>query len=152
MNLEHEEAHGNQGLKDQVAALKWIRENIASFEGDPDNITVFGCGAGAISTHLLMLSPLSEGTRIPNSKILTEVNRDVNRDCDFRLQVSFTRPFFKVALLFANGQCESSNRKLLNSLCYLAATPGIPEKSPSFFVNVPIRHLFKWKIVSSTKT
>ncbi|XP_032670314.1 esterase E4-like isoform X2 [Odontomachus brunneus] len=60
LNLEDEETTGNQGLKDQVAALKWIKENIKSFGGDPDNITVFGCGTGAISAHLLMISPLSK--------------------------------------------------------------------------------------------
>jgi para-nitrobenzyl esterase len=41
--------------------LKWIKENIEVFGGDPNNITVFGVSAGSSSTHLLMLSPLSKG-------------------------------------------------------------------------------------------
>ncbi|XP_012216886.1 esterase E4 [Linepithema humile] len=61
LNLDHEIASGNQGLKDQAAALKWIKENIETFGGDSNNITVFGISAGSSSTHLLMLSPLSKG-------------------------------------------------------------------------------------------
>ncbi|OXU20333.1 hypothetical protein TSAR_009551 [Trichomalopsis sarcophagae] len=61
LNLEDQVAPGNQGLKDQVAALKWVRENIANFGGDPDNVTIFGASAGAASVHYLCLSPLTRG-------------------------------------------------------------------------------------------
>lgn len=52
---------GNQGMLDQIAALGWVRRNIAAFGGDPENITVHGQSAGAMSTKTLLTSPLCRG-------------------------------------------------------------------------------------------
>nr|AJP62544.1 carboxylesterase [Oxya chinensis] len=52
---------GNMGFKDQVMALRWVQDNIASFGGDPHNVTIFGCSAGGWSCHALVLSPLAKG-------------------------------------------------------------------------------------------
>lgn len=51
----------NLGIRDQIAALNWVREHIRAFGGDPDSITVFGQSAGAISTQTLVSSPLTAG-------------------------------------------------------------------------------------------
>ena len=52
---------GNYAIKDQIAALTWIRDNIASFGGDPENVTIAGQSAGSLNVNQLTVCPLAEG-------------------------------------------------------------------------------------------
>ena len=54
------EVSGNYGMLDQIAALSWVKRNIAAFGGDPDHITIMGQSAGAMSVQTLVTSPLSK--------------------------------------------------------------------------------------------
>lgn len=57
------ECSGNQALKDIILGLRWIKENIRSFNGDPDNVTLLGSSSGAQMIHFLMLSPAVKGKK-----------------------------------------------------------------------------------------
>ncbi|XP_068630895.1 carboxylic ester hydrolase-like [Battus philenor] len=59
--LDTPEVPGNAGMKDQVAAMRWVQNNIEQFGGNPDNVTLFGESAGATSVTYHLLSPMSKG-------------------------------------------------------------------------------------------
>lgn len=55
------EPKGNYAYMDEIAALRWVKQNIAAFGGDPNNVTIFGFSAGGVSVHSLMASPMARG-------------------------------------------------------------------------------------------
>lgn len=61
LNTGDDILRGNQGMKDQVLAMRWVQANIRNFGGDPGRVTVFGSSAGAASVHYHLLSRMSRG-------------------------------------------------------------------------------------------
>jgi para-nitrobenzyl esterase len=62
LSQEHpEEAKGSYAYMDQIAALRWIQQNIGAFGGDPNNVTIFGFSAGGVSVHSLLTIPAAKG-------------------------------------------------------------------------------------------
>ncbi|VEN50980.1 unnamed protein product [Callosobruchus maculatus] len=61
LSLEDVELPGSNGLRDQTLALKWVQDNIGSFNGNPGSVTLTGFSAGAASVHLHYLSSYSRG-------------------------------------------------------------------------------------------
>jgi para-nitrobenzyl esterase len=62
LSAEHpEEPKGSYAFMDQIAALKWVQQNIAAFGGDPENVTIFGFSAGGVSVHSLLTIPAAQG-------------------------------------------------------------------------------------------
>jgi para-nitrobenzyl esterase len=56
-----DETKGNYAYMDQIAALQWVRRNIAAFGGNPNNVTIFGFSAGGVSVHSMLASPQARG-------------------------------------------------------------------------------------------
>lgn len=61
LTAEGSGSSGNYALRDMIAALQWVRENIGSFGGDPDRAMIFGQSAGSIGVQFLLVSPLARG-------------------------------------------------------------------------------------------
>jgi carboxylesterase type B len=94
-----EDGTANLGLLDQIAALEWVRDNIAAFGGDPDNVTIFGQSAGAMSVGTLLSMPRAKGlfrraiaeSGAADRVVWPEVAMRIGRELAQRLGVPATR-------------------------------------------------------------
>ncbi|KAJ9578096.1 hypothetical protein L9F63_025043, partial [Diploptera punctata] len=112
---------GNNGMKDQVMALKWVKKNIANFGGDPNRVTIFGQSAGGASVHLHMMSPMTAGL----------FHRAISQSGTALASWAFGEPEYLTEVAFKIGSkigCNATEEKALLQ-CFI-------EKPGRAFVNI----------------
>jgi len=125
---------GDFGLQDQLAALRWVKHNIAAFGGDPCNVTIFGESAGAHAIGLLMASPLAPGLF---NKAIMESGAWWDRNHGSLTTFAEARQYGlnfekKVGVTSVTGLRELSAQVLNNAQPYnLNQDPGVTGFSPS---------------------
>ena len=104
-----DEVATNFGVQDAVAALRWVKENVAAFGGDPGNITVFGESAGANMVNTLLVVPAAEG--LFNRAIAQSASTGLAPDAYPDKRAGFLPPAYKAGEKFAESLGVSSQGK-----------------------------------------
>jgi para-nitrobenzyl esterase len=118
---------GNYGLLDQLQALRWVRENISHFGGDPGRVTVMGQSAGAVDICLLMASPMAAGLF---QRAIME-----SGDCQGTLNQDIRTP---IAYDSIPGSGEQAGERLANDLAVAEGPTGLQELR-----NLPAEEILK---------
>ncbi|XP_018561795.1 venom carboxylesterase-6-like [Anoplophora glabripennis] len=134
LSTEDDVIPGNNGMKDQVLALEWVRDNIASFGGNPDSVTLVGLSAGAASVHLHYFSPLSEGLFVKG------ISQSGSALASWAIKKNALKRAKKLALLVDCPDSPSEDLKsclkqkpaqtLLEQLAYFQGTDNLGELAP----------------------
>ncbi|XP_059483675.1 venom carboxylesterase-6-like isoform X2 [Neocloeon triangulifer] len=118
---------GNNGLKDQVEALRWVKRHIELFGGDPDNVTLVGLSAGGSSVHFHYLSPLSRGL------FSQGVSMSGTAMCRWALAENMREKSLQIATSLGCGQNDS--RQILDCL----------RERPAQNIVAQVEHLQVWQ-------
>ncbi|EDV55476.1 esterase B1 [Drosophila erecta] len=118
LSLPEEGIHGNMGLKDQRLALEWVQENIASFNGDPNNVTLFGESAGGSSVHLHTLA------RHANRLFHKAIMQSGTANMEWVFQNEEPTKTRRLAELLGGGDFGGDTKALLTFLQSEKATPS----------------------------
>ena len=126
-------------------ALKWVKENISKFGGDPDNVTIFGVSAGSVLVHALLLSPCARGNaRHFDSREIEEIIGIFNRRKNSLLPGLFHKAIAQSGVL-SSAWCKNQSQP--DRAFKLAATLGKesddPEEVFEFLQKVPAEDLVK---------
>ncbi|KAG8034160.1 hypothetical protein G9C98_001244 [Cotesia typhae] len=162
LNLNDEKAAGNQALKDQVMALRWVQQNIEKFGGDVNNVTIFGDSVGAASVHYLTLSPLAKGLfhkailqsgvatnpwgSAPYSGVETAVKISSllgKKITDTKELIEYLRTVDAARLVDAERAVRPWNKLHLLENPFV---PSIDSKSKNPFLNIPVEEAAKFGI------
>ncbi|CAB0036063.1 unnamed protein product, partial [Trichogramma brassicae] len=134
LNLDHENATGNAGLKDQTLALRWVQKNIREFRGDPERVTIFGVSAGSSSVDFHILSPMSAGLF---SRSIAMSGSAMNTWWPLQSRLESRMQEFAMGFLF--GFPSFSKESLLQSL-YEADARSIVRRSTLVLVSKIVPH------------
>ncbi|CAN7937027.1 unnamed protein product, partial [Ixodes hexagonus] len=104
LNLGVEDVPGNMGLHDQVLALRWVKNNIRSFGGDPEKVTLMGFSAGSFSVSAHILSPLSKGLF---NRVIMQSSSALTRG----VHTTRDEVYRRVSKLAADLGCETPERQ-----------------------------------------
>jgi len=140
---DDENISGNAGVQDQQTALKWVRDNIGGFGGDPNNVTLMGESAGSVSTSLHMVSPQSRGLF---NRVIQQSGNMMTPWASNPLETSLTR----ARKLIENVKCTKATD--MESLDCLRSISMEEVFGGSWTVNKPVIFDFPFVPTTGTKT
>ena len=123
------EDSGCLGIKDQIAALQWVKENIAEFGGNPENITIFGQSAGSISCMFLTITPAAKGLfnkAIPQSANVSFYNTPEN-------SAKTAEKFLKKSGVKTVGELMKKSTDEIKNIYLQVSSGGLAENPSEYF-------------------